>query len=397
MKMIWKISVWEIMRNLRNKQFIIGLLLTPIIFLFFGGLPALIERIDRPQQELYLVLDRMDGFDQLQELTAGSRVQLTTIDDKSEAEGEVLEGEADGFFVLDEELLETGRLTLYTEEQTTGQNPLQEIMTNYIQQERIDRLGLTRDEVQYITAPAIIDSSVLIEEAVREPGDLVVGIGMGAILFILIFSSGSMLLQSALQEKRDRMSEIILSSIDSNQLMQGKIIGHFLLGVIQVVFWLGLGLPLAWFFFDLPVLEYLLTPRMPVMLIFAMLGYLLFASLFVGIGATLEDLQSASNTQSMVFMLPILPVLFLGPMFNNPNGLVARLAGLFPLTSPVINIVRMGLTSVPVWELVLSMALLLLTAFILTQLAAKLFRVGMLMYGKNASPREILKWIRYRN
>ena len=86
--------------------------------------------------------------------------------------------------------------------------------------------------------------------------------------------------------------------------MGGKIVGHFILGIIQLVAWSLLALPVAWYFFDLEIGTFLLRPILPLLLLFALLGFFMFAALFVGIGATMEDMQSASNTQGMVFMLP---------------------------------------------------------------------------------------------
>jgi len=98
------------------------------------------------------------------------------------------------------------------------------------------------------------------------------------------------------------MAEVVLSSIRPATLMQGKIVGHFLLGLIQLGFWLALGLPIAVYFLDIPVLEALKAVNLPVILVFGLGGYLLFSALFVSLGATMEDMQSASNSQGLVVM-----------------------------------------------------------------------------------------------
>jgi len=202
-------------------------------------------------------------------------------------------------------------------------------------------------------------------------------------------------LQSALQEKQNRMAEIILSSVSSDNLMQGKIIGHFLLGIFQLALWLSIGLPAAWYFLDMTILAMISLGQLPILIFFALTGYLLFAALFVGIGSTMTDMQSASNTQGMVFMLPMLGFIFVGPVISNPNGLAAQIGTFFPLTSPTITILRLGLAEVPTWELVVAAIILLVTTLLVIKAAAKLFRVGMLMYGKSASVAEMWKWMRY--
>ena len=217
------------------------------------------------------------------------------------------------------------------------------------------------------------------------------------LVFFLIFTSGTMLMQSALQEKRDRMAEVVLSSVRPGQLMQGKIVGHFLLGLIQLGFWITIGLPIAVYFLDFSIIDALRAVNLPIILFFGLGGYLLFSALFIGLGATMEDMQSASNSQGLVIMLPMLAVFFIGPVISNPDGSIEVFASLFPFTSPAIMMLRSGVTTVPLWQILSSGALLLVTAYVTMVVAAKIFRIGMLMYGKNATPKEIMKWLRYKD
>jgi ABC-2 type transport system permease protein len=178
--------------------------------------------------------------------------------------------------------------------------------------------------------------------------------------------------------------------------MQGKIIGHFFLGLIQLTFWIVLSLPAVVYFLEFPVMEALAETNLVVIILFGTLGYLLFSSLYVSMGATMDDLQSANNSQGIVLMIPMLSFLFISPVVNNPNGLIARFAGLFPITSPVIMILRNAMTHVPAGEIILSLAILAATSYFLMRLGGKVFRIGMLMYGKTATFPEILKWLRYK-
>src|SRR5699024_9452002 len=138
---------------------------------------------------------------------------------------------------------------------------------------------------------------------------LVPGVLAGIILFSILIS-GMMIFQSASQEKKDKIAEIILSSITPNELMQGKIIGYFVLGLIQVFIWIGIALPVFAWQSDFPIFEYIFVPELIILLLIAILGYLLFAALFVGIGATIEDVSTSGNFQGMVLMLPFLPIVF---------------------------------------------------------------------------------------
>lgn len=172
-------------------------------------------------------------------------------------------------------------------------------------------------ELAYLTATSQLIAAPIDNIDALEGQQILVTIVFIALLFFLIFSSETMLMQSALQERRDRMAEIVLFSINARQLMYGKIIGHFLLGILQLAFWLLLGLLIAIYLVDFPILEALSKDHLPVILFFMLAGYLLFSALFVSIGATMEDLQSAGNSQGLVIMIPMLSFLFIASVTKN--------------------------------------------------------------------------------
>jgi len=111
----------------------------------------------------------------------------------------------------------------------------------------------------------------------------------------------------------------------------------------------------------------------------------------------MDDLQSAGNTQSMMMMIPMLSFLFVGPLIRNPEGAIAKFASIYPITSPLIMIMRNAFIKVSIWEVLLSAAVLMISIWFMINVAAKIFRVGMLMYGKTANISEILKWISYKD
>jgi len=397
MNLTWKIAKWELRRNFTNKQFLIGLLLTPILMVLFAGVPQLILKLDKPQQEIFYVIDEIAEFGQLEEATTDTNIEFVLYQgEEAELDEIVLEKEATGYFVLNQAFQQTGQVQVHSAEKRVTFNELQGLLSNVLQGLRVQEIGIEQEQVAYLISPAILSSVQIGGESNTDQSSRIgVSIALAGIVLFLIFTSGAMLLQSALQEKQDRMAEIILSSVSSDNLMQGKIIGHFLLGIFQLVLWLSIGLPVAWYFLHIPIFEMISLGQLPILLFFALTGYLLFAALFVGIGATMTDMQSASNTQGMVFMLPMLGFIFVGPVISNPNGLGAQIGTFFPLTSPTITILRLGLAEVPTWELVVAGLILLVTTLLVIKASAKLFRVGMLMYGKSASVAEMWKWMRY--
>ena len=396
MKDTWKIAKWEVMRNLTNKQFIIGLLLTPILMAVFGGLPMLLERWNQPPMVTYYVVDELGVLPSLKAQTPDNII-LEEYAEKESIEKAVQENKAAGYFVLDSGFLNTGQIELkYNERNNESITVIRTLLTRTLQNQRIQMAQIAPEQVAYLTAPAEVISVPISEADEPETMEMLVSTVFVVLIFFLIFTSGTMLMQSALQERQDRMAEVVLSSILPSQLMQGKILGHFLLGMIQLVFWLIIGLPLVIYFIDFPVWEAVSATNIPLLLFFGLLGYLLFSALFVSMGATMEDLQSAGNSQGLVIMIPMMSFLFLGPVMSNPDGTIAVFASLFPFTSPAIMIIRNVMTKVPGWQMLVSAILLLITTWVISKLAAKIFRIGMLMYGKTATIGEIVKWVRYK-
>lgn len=400
MKGIWQVVRWELIRHLRNKQFWFTLLLTPIIFGLFAGVPTLLERVERQKEIVYAVVDEIGAFDTLQRtVPADGELRFVQSADEETARHMVLDGEAEGYFTLHDEFVVTGQTVVYMDEVKPRPNALIGAVTGILRGLRMEEQQLDQSVLDYVSAQASLPAQDLVTEEAEEAEEffrgLPVAIVFAILLFYLIMSSCSMLLQSALQEKRDRMSEVILSSIEPNVLMGGKIIGHFTLGILQLSFWLAIGLPIIFFVIKMPLSEFIDFATLPFYIVFMLLGYLLFAAIFVGVGSTMEDMQSASNSQGFVYLLPALSFFVMGPVIANPSGGIARVATFFPLTSPIVSMIRIGLNALTMWETALAVLILLVSTYVVTIAAAKIFRTGMLMYGKTASFKEIWKWIRH--
>ena len=383
------------MRYVTNKQFIIGLLITPSSWwLCRPSCPS--GALEQASRSNYYVVDDVGVLPLLEE-GAPDNLHFLIPNDRDRIAEEVQEGNAAGYLLVDSTFLHTGNAYLYLSEHSTeGRGYIQAILTQFLQQWRMQEAALDWEALQYVSATAQVQVETMAH--VKLPGgeEIAVSGVFVVLIYILVLSSGTMLMQSAVQEKRDRMAEVVLSSITPQTLMKGKIFGHFLLGVLQLAFWLALVIPAAIYFLDFPVWEALLKADLGMLAVFGLCGYLLYAALFVGIGATMEDIQSAGNSQGLVVMLPMLAFLFIGPVVSNPNGSVAVLASFLPFTSPVIMIMRTALTQVPLWQMAFSVGLLLLAVFAIAVMSAKIFRVGMLMYGKTASLGDIVKWLRYK-
>jgi len=259
---------------------------------------------------------------------------------------------------------------------------------------------------------------------------LIFGGAAGYLLFMFIIIYGNMIMRSVIEEKTSRIIEVIISSVKPIQLLLGKIFGTSLAGITQFLVWVILGgvlLTVVSGIFGINVAEAQLEQQQEVLnqvanntdsqndiniilqeilnlplanlivmfIFFFIGGYLLYASLYAAIGAAVDN-----ETDTQQFMLPIIMPLMLAiyvgffTVIENPHGMVSQVFSYIPFTSPVVMLMRIPF-GVPIWQQLISLALLFGTFFVTVLLAAKIYRVGILMYGKKPSYKELAKWLKY--
>lgn len=251
-----------------------------------------------------------------------------------------------------------------------------------------------------------------------------IGASFGYLIMMFIIIYGNMVMRSVIEEKTNRIIEIIISSVKPFQLMMGKIIGTSLAGVLQFVIWAILAGTL--FFVASILLGINITPpaagiattaaessmgglqlyvneivKLPLItlvisfLVYFIGGYFLYSSIYAAIGAAVDN-----ETDSQQFLLPIILPLMLAvyvgffSVLNDPHGTVATTFSMIPLTSPIVMLMRIPF-GVPWWQLLISLALLFGTFFLVVWFAAKIYRIGILMYGKKPTWKELFKWLKY--
>ena len=267
------------------------------------------------------------------------------------------------------------------------------------------------------------------EQSLKGLNEIKIAIGgaFGYLIMMFIIIYGNMVMRSVIEEKTNRIIEIIISSVRPFQLMMGKIIGTSLAGILQFFIWaiIGLGLLFSASVFlganvgatnqippemmqsaqnelatsaQMYVAEILNLPIAAILscfIIYFIGGYFLYSSFYAAIGAA-ED----NETDSQQFLLPIIMPLVLGvyigffTVVNDPHGTVATIFSMVPLTSPIVMLMRIPF-GVPLWQIALSITLLFATFFLVVWFASKIYRVGILMYGKKPTWKELYRWLQY--
>ena len=257
---------------------------------------------------------------------------------------------------------------------------------------------------------------------------------MGFVIYFFVFMYGATVMRSVMEEKKSRIIEVIISSVKPYELMAGKIIGTALVGLTQVAIWIVLGIIVlvgVQSFFSpesaqqmgqnimesqqqmnpaiaqaaepnkvMEVMEMIGNLNIPLILcvfiFYFLVGYLLYSSLLGAVGAAVDNDEDSQQMVFPITMPLILSIMVLFPIAKNPEGPVAFWFSIIPLTSPVAMMARIPY-GIPTWELLLSMFLLVLTTIGAIAAAAKIYRIGLLMYGKKVNIKELIKWLRYKN
>lgn len=327
------------------------------------------------------------------------------------------------------ELLSSGKPNIGTQNEVRSQ--LREIIRN----EQYRKMGLNVDSIRNIN-----DNIQIAAKEVTETGDakdshteVAMGIAMGLcfLIYLSLVLFGTQVMRGVIEEKSNRIVEVVISSVKPFQLMMGKIIGIGLVGITQFVLWIILSLTLMTvfstaLFSDKEIAQQAMGRNMTELpgeqsatanadfdwmaaldsvnftelticfFIFFFGGYLLYSALFAAVGSAVDSETEAGQFTMPITMPLLIPyVLSFGVLINDPHGSIATWLSMIPFTSPVAMLVRIPF-GVPTWQIVLS-ALLLIGGFILTTwFAARIYRVGILMYGKKTSLKELIKWFNYK-
>ncbi|WP_455170597.1 ABC transporter permease [Aegicerativicinus sediminis] len=427
----------EYLTKVRNKAFIIMTILSPLIFIALIMVVAYLTNLNNSKERTISILDETgllkDAFVNTDLETYKFRENVGLENAKSLVK---MDKDYGLLYVTkgNDSLELTNGVVFYSEEtpSLTVISALENIVEQKLTQIKMQRNGVDVSKINNSRVRIDIDQESFSGETSSKLDNvlkLAFGGLSGYLLFMFIIIYGNMIMRSVIEEKTSRIIEIIISSVKPIQLMMGKIIGTSLAGITQFVIWLILGgiamiivsavfgIDLAAMqspqqdlvnqamqdpavqgkiangmtaFFNLPILNLILA-----FVAFFLGGYLLYSSLYAAIGAAVDN-----ETDTQQFMMPILVPLILAvyvgafTVIEDPHGTVSVVFSFIPLTSPVVMLMRIPF-GVPVWQQLLSLALLIGTFLLTVWFAAKIYRVGILMYGKRPSYKELFKWLKY--
>ncbi len=388
---VWRVLVYEYLRHVRRKRFILMVLSMPLILLAIFAVAFLSVMLQFNSAPIGYV-DQSGLISQAGR--AGERfstAEIVPFKDMAAASTALKAGDIQAYYVIRPDYLDTGTVDLVANKRP-GENVDSEFSS-------FMRDNLIRSQpaaiAQRLEQGDQVEVLSLNGERQMGPGQwmqLVLPFLVGFLFIIVINMSGGYLLQAVVEEKENRTIEIVVTSVSPGQLMGGKIIGNLAVGLTQILIWVSFPLVALLLFRNLiPWVDQIrMEPSALLLMTLTLIpAFVLVAALMATIGATATESREAQQIAGF-FTLPIAaPFWFTNSLISNPNGPISVTLSLFPLTAPVALPLRSAFTVVPVWQMALSVGMLWLFAAVALWLAGRAFRLGMLRYGKRLSWKEL--------
>ena len=427
----------EYRTKVKNKSFIIMTFVSPLIMVALFAVVAYLSQLNNDKERTIAVLDETGVLSDVFVNTEHTTYTILT-DTSLETAKELTKAKEDFGLLFIEKSKDTtnvlSSVQFFSDESPSIgiMSSLEEKIEKKLSDTKLFNDGVDLEKIEASKTSITIAQETFTGEKTSKIDSylkLAFGGAAGYLLFMFIIIYGNMIMRSVIEEKTSRIIEVIISSVKPIQLMMGKIIGTSLAGITQFAIWVILGSVLMFVmsailgvsltelqtpqqdmmneamqnpkianeiqlglqsFFNLPIANLVIA-----FMFFFIGGFLLYSSLYAAVGAAVDN-----ETDTQQFMMPILMPLILAvyvgifTVIEDPHGTVSTVFSFIPFTSPVVMLMRIPF-GVPIWQQVLSFAILLCTFVFTVWFAAKIYRVGILMYGKKPSYKELYKWIKY--
>ncbi len=419
MKPIQIIIAREYLERVKRKSFIVSTLLVPILMLALMAAPTLMMVFSTPENKQIAVIDdtgvvakRLKGNDEIKFVTYDQSVDSARADES-----------LDAILVIGAKAIDkpAGAISLYTRgaPSIVTDAYITDQLETAIEDVRLEAYNITNlrqilDEIKVDVSYATIRIDQDEDTSTSSLLSYVIALIMDMMLYMFILIYGTMVMNSIIEEKNNRVLEIVVSSVNPSSLMLGKIMGIGLVAITQILIWaVILAACSAWI---MPWMASMSTSEADVeligaisqlsdvgyvasllvyMLLFFIGGYLFYSAIYAAIGSAVDNVQDASQLSTVATMPVVIGIVASMSVIQNPGSSLAFWISIFPFTSPMAMMSRLPF-GVPFWEIALSLVLLYVSFLGLIWLCAKIYRVGIFMYGKKPTFVEILRWARYK-
>ena len=426
MAKLWAIIKREYLERVRSKWFLIATFFGPLFFSAIIIVPAWLSSRSKATTDIYntTILDATgNGFGRRLAINiAGDSTNATKMPTvavvapseltraESTATRDVMEKKKTGYIVVNQQTI-AGEAARYAGRNATSiadMAQLKSAIRQTILAQRLEKVGLDDAQMKAITFIPLDFSTERITERGRAGSGMasvLFGFAIGFLLYMSIVIYGQTIMSGVLEEKTTRVAEVVMSSVPTDTLLAGKVIGVGAVGLTQQIIWIGttyvllklrepimarLGAPTV--SFSLPDIT---LAAGVLFLLFFLLGFIFYSSLYAAVGSSVNSESEARQAATPLLVMIVSTGVFIQPVLLNPTGTTAKVLSLVPISSPIIMPIRMAVTGVPPLELAASLAFLAIGCVVALWLASRIYRVGLLMYGKRPTMKEMARWISY--
>ncbi|WP_420456645.1 ABC transporter permease [Rubrivirga sp.] len=414
------IATSEYLRRVRSKWFVVATLAVPLLALAVFALPMLAFS-DDGEADRVAILDEAGLAGSVAD-ALGDRATVEVADAPLDTlRARVLDGDLDGVLVLPAGLVagdDGVRARYFARGGLDAGDGVGGAVREAVRRARAQAAGASPEAVAAYESGVELDRVTVSadgDETDAAFGRYMLANLLSLLMYLAILVFGMMVMRGVIEEKSNRIVEVVASSVRPFELMMGKVLGIGAVGLSQLLAWgvLTFGIsvaagPLLLALapdaagdapadapFGPDMISGMLSPGLLVaFVLFFLGGYLLYSSLFAAVGSAVDQESDAQSLQTVVVLPIMIPIFFLTFVANDPDGGLSLFLTLFPLTSPILMVVRMAVADVPVWQVALSLALLAAAFVGMIALAARVYRVGILMYGKKPSLADLWRWVR---
>lgn len=408
---IFIIARWEFLEKVKTKSFIISLIVTPAIIIAFSIVPSLLADRESDSTEAYGLIDTSGIFfdkikiglekyiisgDQPAYILVNFSEEGKSVDElKKSADSIIINGDIEGVLIIDKK---AGKWDFEYRSMNPGNIRDTKRFEDAFNEARIKNnliaSGIDPEEMDDIFSSIEIREIRLDKSGKQtESGFLEIfftSLILIMLLVLVILSSGGMLIRSVVEEKSNRLIEILVSSCKPEELLTGKILGLSSLALLQIFIWAMIGITLA----GSKIIPDSAFNNILPMFIYFLLGFIFYTALFVGIGSIVNTEQEAQQVTGYLSMLLLLPVIFALSTIENPDSGIVKVLTYIPFTTSAVMLLKLNIKPVPVNEIIFTITLLLLSIILIIYITARIFRIGILSYGKVPSIKELIHWIK---
>lgn len=435
MKKILAVIKKEYKTIVHKKSFIIMTVLTPVLMAGLMFVPVLLMKMGRTDKTIAVAdyaggyvqalsappaqrkagkpdFQDLEAMDRPQALPEGGRITFQPVDVSGrdaadlvkEYERKVLKKEVDGLLLIPADVKASRRLAYYSTSVSdfTTLKYIESTLRATISKQLLLDQSIDPAVVDEATREIDMETFKVKKEGTTKSDsgmDYMMSLFMIIILFMILINYGQMIMRGVLEEKTSRISELLIASARPTHIFYGKLLGIGLAGLTQVALWIALAGVLVSRFagsIDAAILSFLTGEIALYFVVFFVLGFFVYAIPYAFIGAAVNTDQEAQQFAGVLSVMIIIPYILGISAIQNPNSALTVGASLFPLFSPILMFMRITTAMPPLWQILAAIGLCLLTIWGLAWLGAKIFRVGMLMYGKKPTLGELLRWVRYK-